>query len=173
MRNVARVFSRSRQATLYWYVCQRDKARTLERVAMPSFPIGYGRGEIEPGIALLVEAVQGAGFVSFASCEGHLDDDGSGIPRRSSVCFYAAELAAKGVHLAMLEYRSRFRCSWVLTATFVAHRMTNQWTLGWNLENWGTIEEGPPDTFEERTLKAAWEHDIPVLIEMFGRTRRG
>lgn len=131
------------------------------------YAIGYGKGEIEPRIAPLVSAVQGAGYVTFSSCEGHLEDDGSGIPRRPTVCFYADEAAARVVHLAMLEYRSRFRCSWVLTATFVAHRQTNEWTLGWAIENWGIAEEGPADTFEERTLAAAREHDVPMLIALF------
>lgn len=137
-----------------------------------SFAIGYGRGEIEPNIAPFVSAVQAAGYVTFSSCEGHLEGDGSGIPRRPTVCFYADEAAAKGVHSAMQEYRSRFRCSWVLTANFVAHRHTNEWVLGWVIENWGIGEEGPADTFEERTLAAARENDLPLLIELFNALPR-
>jgi hypothetical protein len=132
-----------------------------------SFTVGYGKGEIEPNIAPLVSAVQAAGYVTFSSCEGHLEDNGSGLPRRPTVCFYSDEAAAKVVHLAMVECRSRFRCSWVLTANFVARRPTNEWTLGWAIENWGVVEEGAPDTFEERTLAAARTHDLPLLIELF------
>lgn len=121
----------------------------------------------EARLSRTVAAVQAAGYVTFSSCEGHLDDNGNGIPRRPTVCFYADEAAAKVVHMAMLERRSRFRCSWVLTANFVARRPTNEWTLGWAIENWGVGEEGPPDTFEERTLAASRTHDLPLLIELF------
>jgi hypothetical protein len=41
-----------------------------------AFAIGYGRGEIEPAIAPLVQAAQGSGFVTFSSCEGHADAEG-------------------------------------------------------------------------------------------------
>jgi hypothetical protein len=132
-----------------------------------SFVVGYGKGEVEPNIAPLVSAVQAAGYVTFSSCEGHLEGDGSGIPRRPTVCFYADEAAAKRVHLALHEYRSRFRCSWGLTANFVAHLQTDEWALGWAIENWGIIEDGPAETFEQRTLAAVRGQDLPMHIELF------
>ena len=128
--------------------------------------IGYGKGEIEPKIAPLVEAVRAAGFDTFSSCEGHLTDTSDGFPRHATVAFYASEVDAKAVHSALVNYRERLACSWVLCAVFVVHRDTRDWVLGWNIENCGIIEPGEDSDFDRRTLEAGWQ-DIPSLIEMF------
>jgi hypothetical protein len=140
-------------------------------LTVAAFSIGYGRGEIEPKIAPLVEAVRAARFVTFSSCEGHLEGGTNNLSRPTCVGFYASEAEAKSVHVALHGYRDRLRCSWVLGAGFVAHRESNEWVLGWTLENWGIIERGPDDTFGKRTLEAAWDHDIPLLIEMLSAIR--
>jgi hypothetical protein len=128
------------------------------------FAIGYGRGEIEPKIAPLVKAVQDAGFITFSSCERHTDDHPrSGYTR---VAFYAHEDEARHVHNIFLNYRNRLACSWVLRAGFVLHRETNEWALGWTLENRGIIEEVDPEVFVVRTVEAGWG-DIPLLVQMF------
>lgn len=131
--------------------------------------IGYGKGKIEPRIAPLVAAVRKAGFVTFSSCDGHPEDaqDSSRPARTTCVSFYAGEEAAKRVHDSLLRNRDRLACSWVFTACFVLQWATNVWVLGWTLENCGIIEPGEPTEFLARTLKAAWEIDIPILIEMF------
>jgi hypothetical protein len=73
------------------------------------YQIGYGRGEIEPRIAPLVDALVRAGFETFSSCEGHAEDAGSdnSVPRFANVAFYACEQDAKRVHEVYLRYRDR------------------------------------------------------------------
>jgi hypothetical protein len=125
--------------------------------------IGYGPGEIEPKIAPLVHAVQKAGFVTFSSCEGHVGDD----PKFASVAFYALEDAARRVHEVFMHHRRQLACSWVLRANFVLHRDSNEWVLGWTLENRGTIEAvDDEDEFIRRTVETGWQ-DIPHLAQMF------
>jgi tRNA(Phe) wybutosine-synthesizing methylase Tyw3 len=134
-----------------------------------SYAIGYGNGEIEPKIAPLVDAVQKAGFVTFSSCEGHIDVpiDEDALPRITSIAFYAREDGAKRVHEFLLHYRDRLACSWCFRGGFVAHRRTNEFVLGWTLENCGIIEHGEAVDFIPRTVKAGWNTDIPMLVRMF------
>jgi len=132
------------------------------------FAIGYGRGEIEPKIAPLVAAVRKAGFITFSSCEGHIEDgERGGLPRATSVSFYARENEAQRVHERFLRCRDQLACSWEFTARFVLQWRTDVWVLGWSLENCGIIEPGEPSYFLARTMNAAWKIDIPILIEMF------
>ena len=128
--------------------------------------IGYGKGEIEPQVAPLVEAVQKAGLVTFSSCEGHIDARPENYAF-TSVAFYAHEKEAKIVHEFFLRYRERLSCSWVFRGGFVLHRSTNQFVLGWTLENCGIIEPVESNVFASATVKAGWNMDVPVLIEMF------
>lgn len=133
-----------------------------------SYVVGYGRGEVEPRIAPLVEAVQQSGFDTFSSCEGHIDEsDSENLPRFTSVAFYAYEEQARRVHEFYLHYRDRLACSWCLTASFVLHKSTSQFALGWTLENCGLIEQVPFDEFNRRTVEAGWHVDIPLLMTMF------
>jgi len=134
------------------------------------YTIGYGRGEIEPRIAPLVEAVQKAGFVTFSSCEGHEEIDDQAFPRFTSVAFYAHEDEAKYVHGFFLRYRERLACSWCFRGSFVHHRETNQFLIGWTLENCGFIQQVNTTEFVTRTVQAGWNTDIPVLMEMFAET---
>jgi len=132
---------------------------------------GYGRGEIEPRIAPLVEAIQRAGFVTFSSCEGHTGDEDAPTPRLGSVGFYASESKARLVHRHWLHYRGKLRCSWMLHAGFVARRGADDWALGWTLEN-GGLKEGASAPFVKSTVEAAWNVDIPILIDMFDELAR-
>jgi hypothetical protein len=136
---------------------------------MTGFTIGYGGGEIEPKIAPLVAGVQQAGFATFSSCEGHADDQ----PKLSytSIGFYAREDDARIVHDFFMRYRHRLACSWVLRGGFVLHQETNEFVLGWTLENWGIIERGDAADFVRRTVEAGWNTDIPLLIDMFVEIR--
>jgi hypothetical protein len=134
---------------------------------MVDFAIGYGKGEIEPNIASLVQAIRDAGFVTFSSCEGHEDPDQSSLIRLPCVAFYADADRAKGVHKSLVVLRDRLACSWVLCGGFVAPREHTDWVLGWTLENGGVIDPGEGETFVKRTLEAARTHDIPLLSEMF------
>jgi hypothetical protein len=132
-----------------------------------TFPVGYGKGEIEPGIAPLVQAANDAGYVTFSSCEGHHNQDPD-FPRFPLVSFYADEQRARTVHLALRDIRDQLRCSWILRASFVLHRTTNQWALGWTLENAGIIPGADtPVEFERLTVQVGREHDVPLLIAMF------
>lgn len=129
--------------------------------------IGYGKGKIEPGIAPLVEAATAAGYVTFSSCEGHPNQDQDN-PRFPSVSFYADEARARAVHAALRTIRDQLRCSWMLRASFVMHRVTNEWTLGWSLENAGLISGADTrEEFERLTVEIGREHDLPVLIRLF------
>jgi len=135
-----------------------------------AYPIGYGRGEIEPGIASLVDAVRQAGFDTFSSCEGHAEDaDGSrSIPRFTSVAFYAREEKARSVHEFYMRYRDGLMCSWCFRGGFVLHRRTSVIVLGWTLENCGFIGEAADFADHvTRTVTAGRDTDIPILIAMF------
>lgn len=134
---------------------------------MSGYTIGYGRGEIEPKIAPLVDAVQKAGFVTFSSCEGHEEREARQFGVYTSVAFYAREDEAKLVHSFLLRYRERLLCSWCLRGSFVAHRETDEFVLGWTLENLGMMQEVEKGQLEWRTLQAAWTEDIPTLSGMF------
>jgi len=136
-------------------------------MTMTGFTTGYGRNEIEPKIAPLVLAVQGAGFITFSSCEGHVEDEGHSLPRLPSVGFYAHEDAARPVHERLVSNRPRLNCSWFLCAGFVHHRERGEWVLGWTLKNGGVIEDGDDATFVKRTVEAVWNNDVPLLVEMF------
>jgi len=133
------------------------------------FAVGYGRGEIEPKIAPLVDAVTKASFITFSSCEGHIDDPANEqAPRRfTGAAFYAHEDEARLVHEFFLSYRDRLACSWCFEGGFVMHRKTNLWTLGWTLQNCGIIEHVATSDFEPRTVEAGWNADIPMLVKMF------
>jgi hypothetical protein len=128
--------------------------------------IGYGREEIEPKIAPLVDAVRQAGFVTFSSCEGHIEDHGLQIPRLGSVGFYANEARARSVHRHWLNCRNQLLCSWVLRGGFVVDRQTGQFVLGWTIEN-GGLKEGGSKSFVKDSVEAAWNTDIPLLADMF------
>ena len=106
------------------------------------YTIGYGKGEIEPKIAPLVDAVRRAGFVTFSSCEGHIDAPAytGGFCTFTSIAFYAHEDEAKHVHEAFLSYRDRLACSWVFRGGFVLPKGANEFILGWTLENCGIME---------------------------------
>jgi hypothetical protein len=132
---------------------------------MSGYVVGYARGEIEPQIAPLVDAVRRAGFVTFSSCEGHVTLDQE-YPRFPSVAFYAHEDEAKDVHTIYLIYRDLLKCSWIFLGTFVC-RNPDAFVLGWTLENTGIIEQCDGEQFEARTLEASWNYDIPILIKMF------
>jgi hypothetical protein len=137
---------------------------------MTDFTIGYGKDEIEPKIAPLVKAAREAGFATFSSCEGHPEDPNK--PGYTSVAFYAHEDEARRVHEAFLGYRRRLSCSWVLRAGFVHRHDTDEWVLGWTLENCGFNEPMEDwDKFRQRTIEAAWHTDIPLLIEMFAELK--
>lgn len=140
------------------------------------FRVGYGRGEIEPKIAPLVDAVTKARFITFSSCEGHIDDLANDQVRTrfASVAFYAHEDEARLVHEFFLGYRDRLACSWCFTGGFVARRKTDLWALGWTLESCGIIERVAAPDFETGTVEAGWNVDIPMLVKMFGdiRSRR-
>jgi hypothetical protein len=132
-----------------------------------TFPVGYGNGEIEHAIAPLVQAANDAGYVTFSSCEGHLNQ-AADFPRFPLVSFYADEERARTVHLALRDTCDQLRCSWILRASFVLHRTTNQWALGWTLENAGIIlGADTPVEFERLTVQVGREHDVPLLIAMF------
>jgi hypothetical protein len=139
---------------------------------MNDYIVGYEPGQIEPNIAPLVYAVQNAGFITFSSCEGHIDvpfDDNSD-PRFTSISFYAHEDEAKCVHGVFLRWRDRLSCSWCLTASFVMHRSLHEFVLGWTMENCGIIEDGTAATLAEfvrLTVEAGRRDDIPLLIQMF------
>ncbi len=135
---------------------------------MTGCDVGYGKGEIEPGIAPLVNAVQNVGFVTFSSCEGHEKTDDHEFPRFTSVAFYAHEDKAKRVHDFLLRYRERLTCWWELRAGFVAHRKTNEFVLGWTLENCGFKQQVDKSEFVKRTVQVGLCTDLPILIEMFG-----
>lgn len=146
----------------------RDHIGFRRRRSAQDFAIGYDRGEIEPKIAPLVAAVRKAGFVTFSSCEGHIEDaGGTRLPRTTSVSFYAHENEAQRVHERFLGYRGRLACSWEFAARFVLQWKIDVWVLGWSLENCGIIEPGEPSDFLARTMNAAWKIDMPILIEMF------
>jgi len=135
------------------------------------FAIGYGRGEIEPAIAPLVQAAQDSGFVTFSSCEGHADAEG--IPRYPCVGFYANEDEARAVHIALLDRRDRLTCSWVLHGGFVHDRGAGEWRLGWTLECCGITEQiDDPAKFHACTIETARATDIPALIQMFAELVR-
>jgi hypothetical protein len=142
-------------------------------VSKPNWIIGYGKGEIEPKIAPLVDAVQKAALVTFSSCEGHIDDpaETDTLARFTSVAFYAHEAQARHIHEFFLRYRGRLVCSWCLRGGFVLHRKTNQFVLGWTLENCGIIEQGEPTDFVADTVKGGWNTDIPLLVAMFADIR--
>lgn len=134
---------------------------------MSGYSLGYGKGEIEPRIAPLVDAVQRAGFITFSSCEGH-EEIGDGRPSCfTSIAFYAHEDEAKLVHSFLLRYRERLVCSWCFQGGFVAHWETNEFVLGWTLENCGIMQPVEEGEFVRRTVQAAWTADIPTLIELF------
>lgn len=128
--------------------------------------IGYGNGEIEPKIAPLVDAVRQAGFVTFSSCEGHVEAPADPCAF-TSVAFYAHEDEAKRVHEIFLRYRGRLACSWIFRGGFVLPKRANEFILGWTLENCGIMESVEPADFVSRTVQAGWDTDIPILIEMF------
>jgi len=134
----------------------------------PKYTIGYGKSEIEPKIAPLVDAVHKAGFTTFASCEGHIDDlSDETLPRFATVSFYAHEDEAKHVHEVFLNYRHQLSCSWCFRGGFFLHRETNQFVLGWAVENCGVIEQAESTDFIASTMEAGWNKDIPLLIRMF------
>lgn len=134
-----------------------------------ALPVGYGRQEVEPGIAPLVEAVRAAGFDTFSSCEGHLARESPDDPYRlGSVGFYADEQRAKKVHVGLIRLRPRLACSWILQAGFVHPRGATDWRLGWTLENWGNTADGPTESFVARTIETGRKQDMPLLIELFG-----
>lgn len=139
---------------------------------MDAAAIGYGRGLIEPRIAPLVDAIRFAGFETFSSCEGHIDDNDRRLNPFASIAFYASEQQALEVHNKLRELSDKLKCSWVLQAGFVLHRRTNKWTLGWTIENFGLIEPGDAATYVERTVQAGWDIDIPLLAEMFSAPAR-
>jgi hypothetical protein len=137
------------------------------------FAIGYGRGEVEPHIAPLVRAIRATGFETFSSCEGHITEAGESR-RFPSVGFFAHEDAARRVHEILVRSRDTLACCWSLRGGFVARRGTDEWTLGWTLENGGIIEPaGDPDwaQFAQQTLDATRQKDIPSLVEMFREFR--
>lgn len=130
--------------------------------------IGYGKGEIEPRIAPLVEAVRGVGFVTFSSCEGHENIDDQGFSRFANVAFYAHEDEALHVHSFFLRYRPQLICSWCFRGSIVHHKESDRFRLGWTLENCGFIQQVSDEAeFVTRTVQAGWDTDIPMLIEMF------
>jgi hypothetical protein len=136
-----------------------------------AFVIGYGRGEIEPAIAPLVQAAQDASFVTFSSCEGHPEVES--IPRYPCVGFYANEDEARAVHIALVDCRSRLTCSWVFRGGFVYDPAAEEWRLGWTLECWGTTERiDDAAQFRARTIEAARATDIPALVQMFAELAR-
>ena len=133
-----------------------------------AFAIGYGRGEIEPAIAPLVQAAQDSGFVTFSSCEGHADAEG----KYPCVSFFANEDKARAVHIALSDRRDRLTCSWVLRGGFVHDRGAGEWRLGWTLECCGIIEQiDDAAQFDARTIETARATDIPALVQMFAETR--
>lgn len=135
---------------------------------MTNHIVGYGKGEIEPGIAPLVTAMIAAGFETFSSCEGHPDRDEE-FNRFPCASFYASEADALGVQVALIALRGRLKCSWMLRAGFVMHRKTDAWTLGWTLENGGIKECPSGEDFGTQTVEVARAHDLPLLIQMFER----
>ena len=136
---------------------------------MGDFQIGYGRDEIEPGIAVLVRAVLDAGFTTFASCEGHDDREGFTY---GSVAFFADENAARPVHAALIGMRERLGCSWVLRAGFVHRTEVGGWALGWTLENCGIKANVSTEQFALQTLEESREKDIPILVNLFASLKR-
>jgi len=133
--------------------------------------IGYGRTEIEPGIAPLVQAVTNAGYRTFSSCEGHPNQDPD-LHRFPAVSFYANEQEALRVKLALGRIDNALSCSWILHAAFVAHRDTNEWVLGWTLENCGIkIAADADEEFEIKTVEVGRERDVPLLTAMFDSLR--
>ena len=136
-----------------------------------AFAIGYGRGEIEPAIAPLVQAAQDSGFATFSSCEGHADAEG--IPRYPCVSFFANEDKGRAVHIALSDRRDRLTCSWVLRGGFVHDRDAGEWRLGWTLECCGIIEQiDDAAQFNARTIETARARDIPALVQMFAELAR-
>jgi hypothetical protein len=131
---------------------------------MSSYIIGYGKGEIEPKIAPLVDAVRSADLVTFSSCEGHVEDQSN--PRFASIAFYAHEDEAKDVHSIFLNYRQRLKCSWIFHGSFVI-RDGEGFVLGWTLENCGIVEHVDPAQFVRLTVETGWNFDIAILVEMF------
>lgn len=129
--------------------------------------VGYGKGEIEPGIAPLVGAMVAAGYTTFSSCEGHPHQDES-FHRFQNAAFYAGEAEAREVQIALVALRTTLKCSWMLRGGFVMPRETTVWTLGWTLENGGAKDCPDDEDFEVFTVNTAREHDLPLLIEMFG-----
>jgi hypothetical protein len=134
---------------------------------MNDIVVGYGKGEIEPGIAPLVAAMIGAGFTTFSSCEGHPHRE-DGFNRFPCASFYAGEAEAREVQVALVALRKSLRCSWVLRAGFVMPRGVNTWTLGWTLENGGINDCPDGEDFETQTVEVGRAHDLPLLIGMFG-----
>jgi len=135
---------------------------------MTNHSIGYAADEIEPKIAPHVKAGSDAGFVTFASCEGHIEGEDQ---RFASVAFYAHEAEARSVHECLLRYRERLACSWCLRGGFVIRRESSDLALGWTLESCGIIEQSAQlneTEFVARTVEAGWNTDIPLLVQMFG-----
>lgn len=138
---------------------------------MNDIVVGYGKGEVEPGIAPLVTAMIAAGFTTYSSCEGHPHQD-SGFRRFQSASFYASEDEARAVQVALVALRKSLKCSWMLRAGFVMPRGISTWTLGWALENGGINECPDGDDFETQSVEVGGAHDAPLLIEMFGSVRK-
>lgn len=138
---------------------------------MSGLTIGYGgRGLVEPKIFPLVEAVNDAGFVTFSSCEGHIEGDRP--DPFASVGFFAHENEAKRVHMALFGYRPKLACLWNLRGGFVVSRISNEFELGWTLESGGIATEcGRQEEFVRKTVEAGWNQDIPLLVEMFRQLR--
>jgi hypothetical protein len=134
-----------------------------------AFVIGYGRGEVEPAIAPLVQAAQESGFVTFSSCEGHAD---AAEIRYPCVGFYANEDEARAVHIALVNRRDRLTCSWVLQGSFVLGRSAGEWRLGWTLECFGIKEQIDAAQFDACTIETARATDIPALAQMFAELTR-
>ena len=132
----------------------------------------YDSGQIEPRIEPLVMAIRNCGFVTFSSCEGHKDYAADPF-RFASVVFFADEDHARKVHEAIVARAGRLRCYWKLRGGFVRHRENiAQWALGWILENCGAIDDANDEKdFVDHTVEAAWNHDIPLLVETFSALR--
>lgn len=128
--------------------------------------IGYGRDEIEPGIAPLVRAITSAGFTTFSSCEGHPHKD-EGFNRFPCASFYADEAEARDVQVALVALRNSLKCSWMLRAGFVMPRGDDTWKLGWTLENGGIKECLDGEDFEVQSVEVGRTQDLPLLVEMF------
>ena len=133
-----------------------------------AFVIGYGRGEVEPAIAPLVQAAQESGFVTFSSCEGHAD---AAEIRYPCVGFYANEDEARAVHIALVNRRDRLTCSWVLQGSFVLGRSAGEWRLGWTLECFGIKEQIDTAQFDACTIETAGQRTFQRSLRCLPNSR--